>query len=124
MFKTGLFTDVGLSREGNVLVVKVVERPSIAELKLSGNEDLTSDDLKKALKEIGLAEGRVFDRSLLDKVEQELLNQYYARGKYAVKVTSQVRELPGNRVAINLDISEGLSARIKQINIVGNQAFY
>ncbi|HXH03963.1 MAG TPA: outer membrane protein assembly factor BamA [Candidatus Competibacteraceae bacterium] len=123
LFKTGLFSDVNLERDGNVLVVRVTERPAIAELKITGNRDISTDDLKKSLKEVGLAEGRVFDRSLLEKVEQELLNQYYSRGKYAVRIGSEVKELPGNRVAVNLDISEGVAARIRQINFVGNQAF-
>ncbi len=123
LFRTGLFTDVTLERDGNVLVVSVVERPTIAEVKLSGNKDIASDELLKSLKGIGLAEGRVFDRALLDKVEQELTRQYYARGKYSVVITPEVKTIERNRVNITLDISEGVAARIKQINIVGNQAF-
>ncbi len=123
LFKTGFFTDVNLERDGNTLVITVVERPAIAEINISGNKDINTDDLKKKLKEIGFAEGQVFDRALLDKVQQELLAQYYSRGKYAIKITTQVRPLERNRVAIDLDISEGKAARIKQINIVGNEAF-
>ena len=123
LFKTGFFTDVNLERDGNTLVITVVERPAIAEINISGNKDINTDDLKKKLKEIGFAEGQVFDRALLDRVQQELLAQYYSRGKYAVKITTQVRPLERNRVAIELDISEGMAARIKQINIVGNEAF-
>ena len=123
LFKTGFFTDVNLERDGNVLVITVVERPAIAEIKINGNKDISTDDLKKRLKEIGLAEGQVFDRALLERVQQELVNQYYSRGKYAVKINTQVKPLERNRVAIDIDISEGRAARIKQINIVGNQAF-
>ncbi|HOB61334.1 MAG TPA: outer membrane protein assembly factor BamA [Candidatus Competibacteraceae bacterium] len=123
LFKTGFFTDVNLERKGNVLVVTVTERPAIGEVKITGNKDISTEDLQKSLKEVGLAEGRVFDRSLLDKVEQELLRQYYSRGRYAVQVKSQVRPLERNRVAITLDISEGSVASISQINIVGNKAF-
>lgn len=123
LFKTGFFTDVNLERKGNVLVVTVTERPAIAEVKMTGNKDISSDDLKKSLTEVGLAEGRVFDRALLDKVEQELLRQYYSRGRYAVRINSQVQPLERNRVAITLDISEGAVAGISQINIVGNKAF-
>jgi len=123
LFKTGFFTDVNLERKGNVLVVTVTERPAIAEVKITGNKDISSDDLKKSLTEVGLAEGRVFDRALLDKVEQELLRQYYSRGRYAVRINSQVQPLERNRVAITLDISEGAVAGISQINIVGNKAF-
>ncbi|MDS4042328.1 MAG: outer membrane protein assembly factor BamA [Candidatus Competibacter sp.] len=123
LFKTGFFTDVSLERKGNVLVVTVTERPAIAEVRITGNKDISTEDLQKSLKEVGLAEGRVFDRSLLDKVEQELLRQYYSRGRYAAQVKSQVQPLERNRVAITLDISEGAVASIAQINIVGNKAF-
>ncbi len=123
LFQTGFFTDVGLSQDGDVLVVTVTERPAIAEINISGNKDISTEDLQKALTGVGLAEGRVFDRSLLDKVEQELLRQYYARGKYAVRLDTQVRSLERNRVDVSLDISEGVAARIRQINIVGNQDF-
>jgi outer membrane protein insertion porin family len=123
LFKTGFFTDVNLDRRGNVLVVIVTERPAIAEVRIDGNKDISTEDLKKALKEVGLVEGRVFDRSLLDKVEQELLRQYYSRGRYAAQIKSQVQPLERNRVAITLDISEGAVASISQINIVGNKAF-
>jgi len=123
LFKTGFFSEVNLERRGNVLVVTVTERPAIAEINITGNRDITTDNLKKALAEVGLAEGRVFDNSMLDKMEQELLRQYFSRGKYGVKVDTQVRPLERNRVAINLNISEGKAARIRQINIVGNQAF-
>ncbi|MDQ2695369.1 MAG: outer membrane protein assembly factor BamA, partial [Pseudomonadota bacterium] len=123
LFKTGFFTDVALERDGNVLVVTVTERPAIAEIRISGNKDISSDDLSKVLEEVGLAEGRVFNRALLDQVEQELLRQYFSRGKYAVDIDTTVRPLPRNRVAVALDITEGVAARIRQINIVGNQAF-
>ena len=123
LFKTGFFTDVNLERKGNVLVVTVVERPAIAEVKITGNNDISTEDLQKSLKEVGLAEGRVFDRALLDKVEQELLRLYYSRGRYAVQVKSQVQPLERNRVAVNIDIAEGAVASISQINIVGNKAF-
>ncbi len=123
LFKTGFFTDVNLEKEGNTLVISVVERPAIAEINISGNKDISTEDLKKGLKEIGLVEGQVFDRALLDKTQQELLRQYYSRGKYAVKINTQVKPMERNRVAIDLDISEGKAARIKQINITGNEAF-
>jgi outer membrane protein insertion porin family len=123
LFKTGFFSDVALEQRGNVLVVLVTERPAIAEISISGNSDISTEDLKKSLTEVGLAEGRVFDRSLLDKVEQELLRLYYSRGRYAVRINTQVRALERNRVAISLDISEGAVASIAQINIVGNKAF-
>jgi outer membrane protein insertion porin family len=123
LFKTGFFADVNLERKGNVLVVTVTERPAISEVRITGNKDISTEDLKKALTGVGLAEGRVFDRSLLDKVEQELLQQYYSRGRYGVQIKSQVQPLERNRVAINIDIAEGSVASINRINFVGNKAF-
>lgn len=123
LFRTGFFTDVNLERKGEVLVITVVERPAIAEVTITGNRDISTEDLKKALTGVGLAEGRVFDRALLDKVEQELLQQYYSRGRYGVQINSQVRPLERNRVAVTIEISEGAVASIRQITIVGNKAF-
>ncbi|HWQ94163.1 MAG TPA: outer membrane protein assembly factor BamA, partial [Gammaproteobacteria bacterium] len=123
LFKTGFFKDVRLEREGDVLVIYVTERPAVASIKISGNKDIETDTLLKALKEQGLAEGQVFDRSLLDKVEQELNRQYFSRGKYGVKISPTVTPLERNRVAVTIDISEGRAARIREINIVGNKAF-
>lgn len=123
LFQTGFFDDVSLARDGNVLVVQVVERPAIAEIVITGNRDISSDDLRRGLRDIGLAEGEVFDRALLERVEQELLRQYFNRARYAVRIDTRTRNLPRNRVAIEIDISEGAAARISRINIVGNQAF-
>lgn len=123
LFKTGFFKDVRLEQEGDTLVVIVEERPSIASVTINGNKDISTDDLKKALKGVGLTEGKVFDRAVLDKVEQELRRQYYSRGKYGLKIDSKVTEQPRNRVAVDIDISEGKVATIEQINIVGNTAY-
>jgi outer membrane protein insertion porin family len=123
LFSTGFFNDVSLERDGDVLVVYVKERAAISSIEIEGNEDLDTDELLDGLKQIGLAEGRVFDRSLLDKVEQELQRQYFSRGKYAVRIKTTVTPLERNRVGILIDISEGQVARIKQINIIGNHTF-
>src|SRR5919108_176704 len=123
LFKTGFFRDVRLEREGDVLVVVVSERETIAEVTVTGNKDIGTEDLLEGLKKIGFAEGGVFDRSLLDKVEQELRRQYFSQGKYGVKIDSQVKKLGANRVAVTIAITEGRAARIKQINIVGNRAY-
>ena len=120
LVKTGFFNDVYLERDGNVLVVYVKERAAISSIEITGNQDLETEQLLEGLKDIGLAEGRVFDRSLLDKVEQELQRQYFSRGKYAVRIETTLTPLERNRVGILIDISEGQVARIKQINIVGN----
>jgi len=123
LFKTGFFSDIQLDREGDVLVVSIRERSAVSSIEIKGNKDLETEQLLDGLKEIGLAEGRVFDRSLLDKVEQELRRQYFSRGKYAVRIDTTVTPLERNRVGLLIDISEGKVARIKQINIVGNHQF-
>ncbi len=123
LFKAGFFQDVMLERDGNTLVVTVVERPSIAKIIFDGNKDISTEDLTEALKKIGLSEGKVFNRQVLDKVEQELRRQYFSRGKYGVKIDTEVAPLTRNRVGISIKISEGRVAKIENINIVGNQSF-
>ncbi|SDY00973.1 outer membrane protein insertion porin family [Allochromatium warmingii] len=123
LYQTGFFDDVQIKRDGSVLVIAVRERPAIAEIKISGNRDIETKALESALADIGLKEGRVFNRSVLDRIEQELEQQYFARGKYGVLVQSVVSPLERNRVAINIEVIEGLTARIKQINLIGNQDF-
>jgi outer membrane protein insertion porin family len=123
LFKTGFFSDVSLYHKGNILVVKVKERPAIADINFSGNKDISDEDLTTALKGVGIAKGRVFNRSILERLENELRQQYFARGKYNVQVNTKVSKLPRNRVSIDIDISEGEVARIKRINIVGNKDF-
>lgn len=123
LFKTGFFKDVTLEREGNALIVNVVERPSIAKVIFEGNKDLSKEDLTKALDKIGLSEGKIFDRSILDKVELELKRQYLSHGKYSLKIKTEVADLTRNRVGIRINISEGRVSKIKEINIVGNKVF-
>lgn len=123
LFKTGFFSDVRLQREGDSLIVAVEERPSINEVKLTGNKDIRSEELTDALKRIGLTEGHIFDRSVLDQVERELERQYFARGKYGVKIKTTVTPLERNRVDVSLAIDEGDVAKISEINLVGNRKF-
>lgn len=123
LYRTGFFKDVRLERRGNVLVVYVQESPAIAKIRITGNKAMEEKPLLQALRDIGLAEGRVFSRSVLDRIERELNRQYYSLGKYGMNLTSTVTPLENNRVAINIVIAEGESARIKQINIIGNHAF-
>ncbi len=122
LYATGFFKDVQLEREDGVLVVVVQERPAIGQIEFVGQKEFDRDKLKQALKDIGLAEGRVFDRSLLERAEQELKSQYLARGKYSTQVTTTVAPLERNRVAIQFSIVEGPVAKIREINFVGNQA--
>ncbi len=123
LFKTGFFNDIQLSRNDDILIVQLVERPAISKIKITGNDEISEEDLTSALKGIGLSEGRIFNRSLLERVEQELQRQYFSLGKYGVKITSTVHEQERNRVAIDIDINEGAVTRIRQINIIGNHAF-
>ena len=123
LFNTGFFKDISLEKEGGALIVNVTERPSVAKVVLEGNKDIKKDDLTEALKKIGLAEGKVYNKQMLDKVEQELRRQYFSHGKYGLKIKTEVTELSRNRVAIRIEISEGKVAKIKEINIVGNKAF-
>ncbi len=123
LFNTGFFKDIVLEREGNTLVVEVVERPSVAKIAIEGNKDIKKEDLTEALKKIGLTEGKTYNKQMLDKVEQELRRQYFSHGKYGLKIKTEVTELSRNRVAIKIEITEGKVAKIKQINVVGNHAF-
>lgn len=123
LFKTGFFQDVRLERSGDVLIVHVSERPSIDSIKISGTKELDEKTLLKSLKDLGLAEGRVFNRSLLDKTEQELKRQYFSLGRYAVNVKTTVTPLERNRVDIRIDIAEGEVTKINGITIVGNKIF-
>jgi outer membrane protein insertion porin family len=123
LYATGFFRDVELRRDGNTLLVVVVERPSIAKFEIKGNKDIKTEDLQKSLRNVGLATGKTFDRSVLDEVKQYLTDQYFSRGKYAVKVDTKITELPGNKVDIVVDIKEGKRAKIEQINLVGNTKF-
>lgn len=123
LYKTGFFKDIQVAREGEVLIVKVVERPSIDSIKITGNKEIDTDTLKSAMKQAGLAEGRVFNRTVLDQMEREVKAQYFSRGRYSTEIVSTVTPLERNRVRLDIDISEGKRATIKQINIVGNEAF-
>ncbi|GLR14288.1 outer membrane protein assembly factor BamA [Chitinimonas prasina] len=123
LFATGFYSDVRLEVDKDVLVVAVDERPIIANILIEGAKEFESDQLLKALRDNGLAESRTFDQALLGSAEQELKKQYYSRGKYSVQIKTTVTRLERNRVGISFDISEGLVATIKQINLVGNQKF-
>lgn len=123
LFAEGHFKDIRLMRDGDVLVIQMEERPAILKITFTGNKDITTDDLKKALANINFTEGQVFNQSLLEKVELELQRQYFNLGKYAVLVKSTVVPASHNRVAINIDVVEGEVALIHQITIVGNHAF-
>jgi outer membrane protein insertion porin family len=123
LFSLGLFSDVRLQVAGDVLVVIVQERPTVAELSFTGTKEFDAEVLKKALRDIGLAEGRPFDKALADRAEQELKRQYINRSLYAAQVLTTVTPGERNRVSLNFNVVEGEVAKIKDIRIVGNQAF-
>ncbi len=123
LYATGFFRDVRIEAEGGVLVVTVQERPTISQIDITGSKEFDKDTLKKALKDIGVAESRIFDRSALDRAEQEFKRQYINRGDYSAKITTTVTPQERNRVAIKFAIEEGEAAKIANINIVGVQAF-
>lgn len=123
LFGLGLFNDVRIDVDGKVLLVVVQERPTIAEVTFTGTKEFDKDVLVKALKDIGLADGRPFDKALADKAEQELKRQYINRSMYAAEVVTTVTPIERNRVNLSFAVSEGDIAKIKDIRIVGNKAF-
>lgn len=123
LYKTGFFSNVSLSREGNTLVVSVQERPVITKITLAGNKIIPSKNLVKILKQMGIAEGYEYNQSLLKTIKTGLLNQYYAHGKYNAHVNISTQKAPHNGIAVSIDISEGITAKIKNIHITGNHAF-
>ena len=123
LFATGFFQDVRIEIDGRVLVVLLEERPAIGAIEITGAKEFDAETLKKALGDAGLSEARIFDRAVLERAEQELKRQYLGRGKYDVQVQSTVSPLPRNRVAVSIAIDEGDDAKIKEIRIVGANAF-
>ena len=123
LYATGFYADVRLEAEGDVLVVAVQERPAIAQIDIEGAKEFSKDNLKDGLKQAGIAEAKIFDRSVLDRAEKELKRQYNSRGFYSVDVKITVTPLERNRVALRFDIEEGEITRIADINIIGATAF-
>jgi len=123
LFSTGFFKDVRLEVEGDVLVISVDESPAVAQIDIAGVKEFSSDAIRKVLRDQGLSEGRIFDRSVLEQSEQELKRQYLSRGKYGTTVQTTVTPLERNRVGINISVDEGEVAKIRSINIVGARAF-
>jgi outer membrane protein insertion porin family len=123
LYNTGFFKDVRIEADGDVLVVTVQERSAIAKIDFSGNKSFPSDKMTEGLKQIGISEGLIFDKSQLDRAEQEIKRQYLAQGKYGATVKTVVSPLERNRVAVRFEIEEGVVAKIRDINIVGNNAY-
>jgi outer membrane protein insertion porin family len=123
LFETSFFQDFEFRRDGDTLVIVVLERPSILEFTFDGNKDIKDEDLEKVLTENGLATGKTFDQATVDQLTQSLTEEYYGRGKYGAKVTATVEPVPDNRVRVSIQIEEGDRAKIRQVNIVGNTSF-
>ncbi|MGP5563198.1 outer membrane protein assembly factor BamA [Vreelandella alkaliphila] len=123
LFATGLFEDVSLAREGDVLIIQVVERPTIARLNIEGNQQISDEDLRNGLRESGLSEGQVLQLSTLEEIQRELEGVYQAQGRYSAGIDVEVDEIDEGRVQVNINVNEGEVAKIRQINIVGNEAF-
>ena len=123
LYGQGLFDDIELRRDGETLIIAVQERPSIESFTIEGNKDIKTEDLTESLRGVGLAAGRTFDQSVLDEVSGFLREQYYDRGKYGVNVETSVVDTPNNTVQVRIDVKEGDRAKIRQVNIVGNESF-
>jgi outer membrane protein insertion porin family len=123
LYAQGLFDDIEIRRDGETLIVAVHERPSIESFDIEGNKDIKTEDLMDSLRGVGLYTGRTFDQSVLDEVAGFLREQYYDRGKYGVSVDTSVIDTPNNTVRIRIDVKEGDRAKIRQVNIVGNNSF-
>jgi outer membrane protein insertion porin family len=123
LYDTGFFQDIEFRRDGDTLIIAVLERPRIEEFTFTGNKDIDDENLEESLNAVGLTTGKTFDRSVLEEVTQFLTEQYHGRGKYAAKVTPIVEPLPDNRVRVAIEIEEGDRAKIREINIIGNTVF-
>ena len=123
LFRTGYFNNIELQRDSNILVIKLVELPTITEINIEGNSAIETEQLKEGLKQAGLAEGYVFKRSTLERLELELERQYVSQGRYDAQIDTDVKKLPRNRVSLQINVEEGSVASISHINVVGNQAF-
>ena len=123
LFRTGYFADVIMARENGILVIGLIERPAVTEINIEGNKAIETDQLMDALRDNGLAEGQIFRQVILEGMSQELQRQYVSQGRYGALVQTEVKDLPRNRVSVNIDIDEGDVAKIRHINIVGNNDF-
>ena len=123
IFSTGQFDDIQIGREGNALLINLVERPTIDEIVIEGNQAIKTDNLMDGLKNSGIFEGALFRRSVFENLSSELERQYVSQGKYAANVEVSSDPLPRNRVKLNVEIEEGETAKLQSINIVGNNLF-
>jgi outer membrane protein insertion porin family len=123
LFSTGFFSDVRISTANDIVVVNVQERPVIASISFTGMREFDSKQIIESLGQVGFGEGRIFDQGMLEQAEFELQQQYLGKAKYGVEITSTITPLPRNRVGVNFDVFEGGVAKIKEIRIIGSEAF-
>ena len=125
VYTSGFFKNIEFRKDPSedILIISVLERPSIGNISIDGNKDIKTEDLEESLNKIGFRIGRTYDPSVLDEIERSLIDQYFSFGKYSVQIKTDVEDLPGNTVRISIDVKEGDRAQIRQINIVGNNVF-
>ena len=123
LYATGFYQDVRLERDGDILIVSVQERPAISGIEIEGAKEFTKDNLKDGLKQAGIQENKIYDKSVLDRAEKELKRQYTSRGFYGAVVKTTVTPLERNRVSLRFDIEEGNVTKIADINIIGAKEF-
>jgi outer membrane protein insertion porin family len=123
LFSTEQFDNIQIARDGNTLIISVVERPSISAIDISGNKALKTEQLLESLDGVGIKEGEVYKRSTLEKVRSELVRSYASNGRYGANVDIEEIKKPRNRLEINIKVDEGKSAKIEKINIIGNEIF-
>ena len=123
LFSTEQFDDIQIARDGNTLIISVIERPSISAIDISGNKALKTEQLLESLDGVGVKEGEVYKRSTLEGVKSELVRSYASNGRYGADVDIEEIKKPRNRIEINIKVDEGKSAKIEKINIIGNEIF-
>ncbi len=123
LYASGLFRDVSVGVDGDVLVLNLTERPAVASIETNGIKAFDKAGVEKSLRDVGLAEGRIFDQSILDRADQEMRRQYLSRGYYGVKVQTNTTPLERNRVRVTMNVDEGSASSIRQIRFVGNELF-
>jgi outer membrane protein insertion porin family len=123
LYKTGFFDKIALDRDGNTLIIQVVERPTIGQLTIKGNSIIPTDKLTEVMKTLDIAEGRVYNAAMLEKIKTSLLGQYYLLGRYNARVDITTAPMSRNRLQVTITVSEGLVAKVKRITIIGNTVF-
>ena len=123
LYKTGFFDHISISKADSTLIIHVEERPTIGQLKITGNSVIPTDKLTTVMKSLDVAEGRVYNQAILEKIQKSLLSQYYQLGRYNARVDIDTSPMSRNRILVKITISEGLVAKVNRISIIGNHVF-